>query len=81
MISSVAPNRSSAFYAYLITKIKNRKLKIILKEFTKIFIHISGPTESGCSIEDLDLTGRSKNFQFLVSQLRPFLGINFYLYM
>ena len=30
MISSVAPNRSSTFYAYLITKIENRNLKAAL---------------------------------------------------
>ena len=31
MISSVAPTRSSTFYAYLITKIGNRNLKVALK--------------------------------------------------
>ena len=31
MISSVAPIRSSTFYAYLITKIGNRNLKILLQ--------------------------------------------------
>ena len=31
MISSVAPTRSSTFYVYLITKIGNRNLKILLQ--------------------------------------------------
>ena len=52
MISSVDPYQSSAFYAYLITKFRKRKLKIILTEFTKIFIYIPGPKESGCFMEN-----------------------------
>ena len=38
MMSSVAPTRSSPFYAYLITKIGNRNLKLLLwKGFTQSY--------------------------------------------
>ena len=50
MISSVAPTRSSTFYAYLITKIGNRNLKIRKYAFFPISpILKSDPPKNGTS--------------------------------
>ena len=37
MIRSVAPTRLSTFYAYIVTKIENRKLKSKVEKFLSIY--------------------------------------------
>ena len=78
-ISSVAPTRSSPFYPYLIG---NCNLKIILTEFTKILFPFLVTKSLDVSWKIFDLTDRSKKSSvfFIISQLRPFLDINFHTY-
>ena len=67
-VSSVAPTRSSTFCAYLITKIGNRNLKVILLNLLKLKIcnlHISVP-EGSHQNQDLIAVGYNLSFSGFV---------------